>query len=220
MFTNLVVVRCIVVIKVIKHTSRLVLCHLINMSQNVRAIESEAELHAFVFKHEFTMVVAGPSRSGKTEFVKALVRHKDRVIHPPPTKVVWCYREWQKAYEDMGDVKFVKEIPQDDEVLVSDTSEQHLLVFDDMMGSGDAIVVAIGLLAKPITATPAWYTLLRTYSIAVRIIVPSAWTLITWCYSKTPGTNPRLTSYRDSWNYRAWITPIKMPRDDRTDTWW
>ena len=118
MFTNLVVVRCIVVIKVIKHTSRLVLCHLINMSQNVRAIESEAELHAFVFKHEFTMVVAGPSRSGKTEFVKALVPHKDRVIHPPPTKVVWCYREWQKAYEDMRDVKFVKEIPQDDESVV------------------------------------------------------------------------------------------------------
>ena len=140
MFTNLVVVRCIVVIKVIKHMSRLVLCHLINMSQNVRAVESEAELHAFVFKHEFTMVVAGPSRSGKTEFVKALVRHKDRVIHPPPTKVVWCYREWQKAYEDIRDVKFVKEIPQDDEVLVSDTSERHLLVFDDMMGSGDAIV--------------------------------------------------------------------------------
>lgn len=114
--------------------------HSFNMCSNVQTLD---DLSAFVFKHEFTMVVAGPSRSGKTEFVKQLVQYKDEVIYPPPQKVVWCYREWQKAYESMqGHVKFVKDIPPDDELLVSDLNTRHLLVFDDMMGgqNGEYIV--------------------------------------------------------------------------------
>lgn len=102
------------------------------MSSHVQSLD---DLSALMFKHEFTMVVAGPSRSGKTEFVKQLVRSKNEVIEPPPQKVVWCYREWQKAYESLqGQVKFVKDIPSDDEMLVSDLTTRHLLVFDDMMG--------------------------------------------------------------------------------------
>ena len=95
-------------------------------------------LAPFQLKHEFTMVVAGPSKSGKTEFVKQLVQNT-QWISPPPEKIVWCYREWQKAYESLQDsVTFVKNIPSDDEQLVADLSTRHLLIFDDMMG-GKAI---------------------------------------------------------------------------------
>jgi hypothetical protein len=49
---------------------------------------------------------------------------------------VWCYREWQKAYESFQDlVTFVKNIPSDGEKSVADMSTRHLLIFDDMMGS-------------------------------------------------------------------------------------
>jgi hypothetical protein len=95
-------------------------------------------LAPFQFKHEFTMVVTGPSKSGKTEFVKQLVQNT-QWISPPPPKIVWCYREWQKAYESLQvSVTFVKNIPSDDEKLVADLSTHHLLIFDDMMG-GKAI---------------------------------------------------------------------------------
>jgi hypothetical protein len=95
-------------------------------------------LALFQLKHEFTMVVAGPSKSGKTEFVKQLVQNPSW-ISPPPEKIVWCYREWQKAYESLQEsVTFVKNIPSDDEQLVTDLSTRHLLIFDDMMG-GKAI---------------------------------------------------------------------------------
>jgi septin family protein len=57
-------------------------------------------LAPFQLKHEFTMVVAGPSKSGKTEFVKQLEQNT-LWISPPPEKIVWCYREWQKAYESL-----------------------------------------------------------------------------------------------------------------------
>ncbi|XP_056017054.1 baculoviral IAP repeat-containing protein 7-B-like [Ostrea edulis] len=71
-------------------------------------------------KHEFTMVVAGPSKLGKTEFVKQLVQNT-QWIAPPPEKIVWCYREWQSAYESLQDkVTFIRNIPQDDEQIVAD----------------------------------------------------------------------------------------------------
>jgi signal recognition particle receptor subunit beta len=49
-------------------------------------------LAPFQLKHEFTMVMAGPSESGKTEFVKQLLQNT-QWISPPPEKIVWCYRE-------------------------------------------------------------------------------------------------------------------------------
>ena len=96
-------------------------------------------------KHEFTMIVAGPTKSGKTEFVKQLIEWNNQWIHPPPDKIVWCYREWQPAYEILQrehQVHFIQNLPEDDEVLVSDPTRRHLLIFDDMMGSKalDAIV--------------------------------------------------------------------------------
>ena len=95
-------------------------------------------LDPFKLKHEFTMVVAGPSKSGKTHFVKKLVENR-HWISPPPEKIIWCYREWQPAYESLQDqVKFIRNIPEDDEKLVADFSIRHLLIFDDMMG-GTAI---------------------------------------------------------------------------------
>ena len=54
----------------------------------------------FQLKHNFTMVVAGPSKSGKTEFVKRLINHP-HWISPLPENIVWCYREWQPAYDSL-----------------------------------------------------------------------------------------------------------------------
>lgn len=89
-------------------------------------------LTPFQLKHEFTIVVAGPSKSGKTEFVKKLVENT-HWISPSPEKIIWCYREWQPAYESLQHrVKFIRNIPEDDEKLVADIETRHLLIFDDM----------------------------------------------------------------------------------------
>lgn len=89
-------------------------------------------LTPFQLKHEFTMVVAGPSKSGKTEFVKKLVENT-HWISPSPEKIIWCYREWQPAYESLQHrVKFIRNIPEDDEKLAADIETRHLLIFDDM----------------------------------------------------------------------------------------
>jgi Cdc6-like AAA superfamily ATPase len=49
------------------------------------------------FRHPSTILVAGPTGSGKTEFLVHLL--KKRVLHPFPQRVIWIYSEWQNAYD-------------------------------------------------------------------------------------------------------------------------
>jgi len=44
----------------------------------------------FVFKHPFSMLIAGPTMSGKTCFIIDLLSQPS-CISPPPKKILWCY---------------------------------------------------------------------------------------------------------------------------------
>ena len=88
-----------------------------------------------MFKHPSNFYICGPSQSGKTEFVKKLI--KELMFDIPPQQIVWCYKEWQTAYSQLQErekIKFLRGIPDQDEDLVTDTGEPYLLVFDDMIG--------------------------------------------------------------------------------------
>lgn len=62
-----------------------------------------------------------------------------------PEKIVWCYREWQPAYETLQDqVKYIRDIPEEDKKLEGDFSTRLLLIFDDMM-DGKAIESIVDL---------------------------------------------------------------------------
>lgn len=97
---------------------------------------------SLVFHHPCNIFISGPSGSGKTEFVKRLLEYKDDLFHPVPQQIVWCYKEWQKAYallqeKEGSHITFLQGIPDDDEELVLDVSIPHLVVFDDMLGEKD-----------------------------------------------------------------------------------
>lgn len=77
-------------------------------------------------KHPFTMLVAGPTGSGKTHYVKKLVDH--RMIHPFPKTVLWCYGAYQTLYEEMQGIEFYEGIPTNLNQY-SDT----LIIIDDLM---------------------------------------------------------------------------------------
>ena len=53
------------------------------------------DMAALPLKHTFSMIVAGPSRAGKSVFVANLIKNATSVIHPPPDKIFFCYSEWQ-----------------------------------------------------------------------------------------------------------------------------
>ena len=56
--------------------------------------------------HPFTCLVAGPTGSGKTSFLKKLLELKDEKIYQCPEKILWCYSQWQPLYATMKDVEF------------------------------------------------------------------------------------------------------------------
>ena len=96
-------------------------------------------------KHPFTCVIAGPTGSGKTQFVKRLLLD-DRAIQPPPERVVWCYGEYQDAYDQLASLDprlhFVEGFP-DDLLQGLDRRRRNLIVIDDLMsevGNSDKVV--------------------------------------------------------------------------------
>ena len=92
-------------------------------------------------KSPFTCVVAGPTGCGKTVFVRKLL--ESDLIFPRPRKVIWCYSEWQSAYEEI-DAKFVEGLTEED---------CDLIIIDDLMDEFKKW--SICLQRKAIIITPA-----------------------------------------------------------------
>lgn len=76
--------------------------------------------------HPSTCLVAGPTGSGKTNFVRRLLRHE--MFTPAPSRVIYCFGAWQQAFEEMTNVDFIDGLP----------GELHevrdaLIIIDDLM---------------------------------------------------------------------------------------
>ncbi|MCG8079175.1 MAG: hypothetical protein JAY75_23490 [Candidatus Thiodiazotropha taylori] len=100
------------------------------------------DINSLFFKHPANIFISGPSGSGKTEFVRKVIEYKHDLFDIQPQRIVWCYKEWQPAYNILqeregSNITFLSGIPNDDDDIVTDTSLSHLIVFDDMLGDKD-----------------------------------------------------------------------------------
>lgn len=88
------------------------------------------------FIHPFTCIVAGPTGSGKTVFVRKLLKFNQDLIEKPPQKIIWCYGVYQNAYTEMlseiPGIDFIEGFPSNFESLI-DPNVRNLLVVDDLM---------------------------------------------------------------------------------------
>ena len=88
------------------------------------------------FKHPFSMVVSGPSGSGKSVWTKKLLL--SFLIQPSLECIIWCYGQWQPLYDNIRKriprIEFVNGIPDhlDDQHYI-DVSKRNVLMFDDLM---------------------------------------------------------------------------------------
>lgn len=88
------------------------------------------------FEHPFTCIIAGPTKSGKTEFVKKLLQALPFYICPCPSRVVWSYGiENEKQREEIDkiskvNVEFIEGIP---DLNMFSSRDKNLLIIDDLM---------------------------------------------------------------------------------------
>jgi len=92
---------------------------------------------SFPFFHPSTILIAGPTGSGKTAFVLKLIKQK--LFNTNFAQIVWFYNEFQQEYESLDKLA---EFRQDcDESIYESLSplQQNLIVLDDQMSKlGDS----------------------------------------------------------------------------------
>ena len=74
--------------------------------------------------------------SGKTEWSRKLLLTS--LIHPPPERILWCFRQWQPLYEDLQKripwIEFVHGIPDYlNSLQFINPGKRNLIIFDDLM---------------------------------------------------------------------------------------
>ena len=84
------------------------------------------------WQHPFTAIVAGPTKCGKTYFVERFISNIDQMMTPRPMEIIWCYAEWQPAYNRLKHlgVIFHEGIP---DIHKWDVQTQRLCILDDLM---------------------------------------------------------------------------------------
>ena len=89
---------------------------------------------SFKFKHPFSMIVAGPTQSGKTHWVMQLLRERRDRIEKVPANIVYCYTHWQPKFDELKSFApstvFFRGLPH---AFYLKSLENCLIVVDDLM---------------------------------------------------------------------------------------
>ena len=87
-----------------------------------------------VFSHPFNCIIAAPTMGGKTFLIKEILKYKDILILPSPTKIVYCYKAWQPTYNEIksnnSSIIFHEGIY---DLQKFKSSENNLIILDDLM---------------------------------------------------------------------------------------
>ena len=92
--------------------------------------------------HPFTAVVAGLTGSGKSEWVLRLIDHANEIIEPPPSRVWYCYGEFQATFNSYPRIHFHEGLP-DMSDAAFDGSESTLLILDDLMSETNQLIANV-----------------------------------------------------------------------------
>lgn len=89
-----------------------------------------------VFHHPFSMLIAGPSKSGKSVFTTNLLQ-RIHYIQPSPKRIIWCYGERnQQQFDNITtacldvEIEFIEGIPDMSDIR---PDERNLIIVDDLM---------------------------------------------------------------------------------------
>ena len=84
------------------------------------------------FKVPSNFYISGQSQCGKSYLVRRLLYYLNELFHPVPSKVIYCYGEYQKEFDELHGVDLIEGFPEDLNELTRG-HEQTLLILDDLM---------------------------------------------------------------------------------------
>jgi hypothetical protein len=92
------------------------------------------------FLHPCSIMISGPSQSGKTTLLSGILRHRRIMFNPSPRRILFCYKRWQPAYDEIAkfapEIEWRKNIPDDiDDDDFVDPSVPNCIILDDL-GAG------------------------------------------------------------------------------------
>ena len=115
--------------------------YLINFVADERTIKFWSRYMMDVrFQHPCTMIVSGPTSSGKTQWTIKLLRNIQDMFDHAQDHVYWCYSEYQDIFDTLRHVKFIEGLPDPN---IFDPKQRHLVVIDDLMSETDSRVTKL-----------------------------------------------------------------------------
>src|SRR5258708_37035579 len=94
-------------------------------------------MDSLTFKHPFTCVVSGPTGSGKTEFIRRVLKNNNILISniTYPIKVLWSYGQYQSLYNVPNSMKnviilYTDGLPSEQKI---NEFKPNIVVIDDLM---------------------------------------------------------------------------------------
>ena len=103
----------------------------------------ELEANHVILCHPFTMLVAGPTGSGKTYWVNRLLQHRRTMINPAPEEILWYHGQQQSFHTTLQDaypiLQLIEGLP---DATKYDITVPRLIVIDDLMNDLKGDIVA------------------------------------------------------------------------------
>ena len=104
----------------------------------------------FNFRHKFSLLVVGPTQSGKMYFVQRILEN-NRIVYEEQKsiRIFWYYNQWQECYEKLKkslgkSIRFERGVPELSEDLCEiNPRYNNIIILDDLMAEAtDSPVVS------------------------------------------------------------------------------
>ena len=98
---------------------------------------------AFPFNGCSTFCLFGPTKCGKSTFLKRLIYEKEQMFERPPVQIMYAYGTWTKDYDEIekecDDIVFHEGLPNMDDVKAfTDGTDHKMIILDDLLAEASA----------------------------------------------------------------------------------
>jgi hypothetical protein len=100
------------------------------------------------FRTPANFFICGQTQSGKSHLTRRIRRYAEELFDPVPTKIIYCYGEYQKEFEELSpNVEMIEGFPDDIGGLTKD-HRNSLIVLDDLMSQCSSDQRAVDLFTR------------------------------------------------------------------------